>query len=1535
MASSEDEGEAVPHSVSNYHFVNDKDEPVSFSQLPVRWNDGEGLDGERKQIFLHGDTDNGLQKIHKQVMAWKFDLSDENPQILVLSKENNWIRLQKPRKSFEDTIRTILITVHCLYSVKKNPELSRRSLWDHLSKVFRLYEIRPSENDLIDHANIISKAVEKDEILAKSKFLVTFLEEKPRKKKALDEDLGATANFIVDDEMIDELEESDGSDEEDDIFDSVCAICDNGGDILCCEGRCMRSFHATVEAGSDSSCESLGLTNEHVEAIQNFFCKNCQYKRHQCFCCGELGSSDKSLGAEVFPCVSATCGRFYHPRCVAKLLHRESAAEVKELQKKIADGESFTCPIHKCFKCKQVENKMDPDLQFAVCRRCPTSYHRKCLPRKIAFEDVDAEGIIQRAWEDLIPNRILIYCLDHDIDDELGTPIRTHIKFPDDRQKNKKQVSEKLQKKEGVVQKKNPLDLADACRKSSLGKVQKGVDFPSIKAGDGSSKKRVKRLTLPDPPKKQKVGDASVRPLNRNASVKVTKSTDENKVSLGDQLYNNFFGKGSVSVKSREEDTPDSEPKQTLTDKPLAKEKCVSLPLNDASKQRILALVKDAGSSITLEKIIENHKLPTTYGYSSRNVVDKSLTLGKVEVSIEAISAALKELEEGCSVEDAKIVCEPEVLNQIVKWKVIVDSPYMFYFCEILLSVVKAPKLMLILNVQIVDLLHYYVQDGDTVSIWIYILSNCQMLCCLDIVLVGLYLSFQLLEPRLSLAFRTQLYRISDQNWSANLGLSTVPEVSWSSWVVTPMVDFCCGSNDFSLLMKEKLDKIGTRCSYKNYDLVQAKIMGLNPPFGKNAKDANKFIDKALKFKPKLLILIAPPQTERLDKKDPPYDLIWEDDEMLAGKSFYLPGSVDVNDNQLDDWNLTTSLLNLWSRPDWTAKHKAIAQRHGHLSRLQERTNSKTQHETLVSDKAMEAHDPDGEIPMSIDDHPVQNDATEALVLESHKEGFPFDNEKREVHEHGNSGRGKNRSNEDSKKRAHVTNSETRYETLVSHKAVGARDLNGQVPMSMDGHPVLNDAREARVLESHKEGFPFDKEKREVCEKHSNSGHRKNHSNEEIHEHGISSHRKNHSNEEVREHSNSRDRKHRSNEEVREHSNSSHRKNHSNEEIHEHSNSSHRKNHSNEEVREHSNSSHRKHRSNEEVREHSNSSHRKNHSKEEVREHSNSRDRKSRSNEDSKKSRGDKRKSGRESSETSPAFKERGLSQERGQSPLSETFDKLPRLSPPIVSHGRSLADGRSSEPPEFGHFLIGYGENRVDEIDRGYGLSREEHVPGATRRWPSGASPIRSRDLDYGSGLGRVLDYGVRNLAETREHVPGGAREWPIGTSPSRGLDYGVGNLVAQFPGYHRDTTDNRGHRSYSSGFEQNYATGLAIPSDVRLYGQQQQYHDTIRGQRSSGYLRGGDPGFSSPYGHQNPTMGSSYDRMSTSAMDKYNFQLNELNHARVNPSAAVPPHHTAVRNGIPDPRAPPPGYRVDSMNSAQAPHLSYSQHNSSGWLN
>ncbi|KAA8523606.1 hypothetical protein F0562_010029 [Nyssa sinensis] len=815
MASSDDEGESLADTVSNYYFVDEKDEPISFSELPVQWNESESPEGKGKQIFLHGTADNGLQKIYKQVTAWKFDLADAKPEILVLSKENIWIKLQKPRKIYEDTIRTILITVHCLHFVKKNPETSGKSLWDHLAKVFSLYEVRPSENDIVDHVTLIGEAVKWDETLAKSKLLVTFLEEKPRKRKAIEEDVRAEAKsgFIVDDDMIVEAEE-DESDEESDLFDHVCSICDNGGSVLSCEGRCMRSFHATVEAGSESKCKSLGFSNDkEVEAIQNFFCKNCQYKQHQCFSCGLLGSSDKNSGAEVFSCVSATCGRFYHPHCVAKLLHRESQTEAEELQKNIAAGESFTCPVHKCHVCKQGENKMDPELQFAICRRCPKSYHRKCLPRKIAFDDQEDEGIIQRAWDGLLPNRILIYCLKHAIDDDLRTPIRNHIKFPKIGAEKKKGASDLPSSGEKVVQRKRSLASEDFFGKRTAGKALKGFEkLPSVIKEGNSPKNIEKRSSGPVLSKKQKVVDMSGKPLKKTAFMKASKATaNESRPSLGESL----FARYSELVKSRKEGKPDDEHKKTPTVKPAMKEMTSSLALDADNKRRIKALMKDASASIKLEDIIEKHKVPTTHAYSSKNVVDKTITLGKVEGSIEAVRAALEKLDKGCSIEDAKAVCEPGLLNQISKWKnklKVYLAPFLhgMRYTSFGRHFTKVDKLK-----EIVDMLHWYVQDGDMI------------------------------------------------------------------------VDFCCGANDFSCLMKNKLDETGKKCSYKNYDVLQAKndfnfekrdwmsvrpkelppgsqlIMGLNPPFGVNAALANKFINKALEFKPKLLILIVPPETER------------------------------------------------------------------------------------------------------------------------------------------------------------------------------------------------------------------------------------------------------------------------------------------------------------------------------------------------------------------------------------------------------------------------------------------------------------------------------------------------------------------------------------------------------------------------------------------------------------------------------------------------------------------------------------------------
>ncbi|RZB99869.1 Protein ENHANCED DOWNY MILDEW 2 isoform C [Glycine soja] len=124
--------------------------------------------------------------------------------------------------------------------------------------------------------------------------------------------------------------------------------------------------------------------------------------------------------------------------------------------------------------------------------------------------------------------------------------------------------------------------------------------------------------------------------------------------------------------------------------------------------------------------------------------------------------------------------------------------------------------------------------------------------------------------------------------------------------------------------------------SHHNYKGVACRVTvdhgpQTPPPFGLKAALANKFIDKPLTFRPKLLILTVPPETERLDEKRSPYDLVWDDKSFLLGKSFYLLGSVDANDRQIEQWNVKPPPLYLWSRPDWTDKHKVIAQEHGHF----------------------------------------------------------------------------------------------------------------------------------------------------------------------------------------------------------------------------------------------------------------------------------------------------------------------------------------------------------------------------------------------------------------------------------------------------------------------------------------------------------------------------------------------------------------------------------------------------------------------------
>uniref|UniRef100_A0A0E0EKD0 Uncharacterized protein n=1 Tax=Oryza meridionalis TaxID=40149 RepID=A0A0E0EKD0_9ORYZ len=353
--------------VDQYACKDSHEDLVCFSILPFWFDEEHELPGSEKGVYIRGIDCEGRQPVYKRIKAWRVELDCEKPMISVLSSEGNWIRLLNPHPGYaEDIARSVLITIQMTHFVRKHPAENERTLSKHLCEVFRKFFTKPPEvDDLQKSYSLIKYFMKMNPTLVKSKILRRPLEDtwiiiETELRKA-----SPNESFIVSNESSTNYDDytedgSSGSSDDngdndtdgnasDDGTEAVCAICDGGGILLGCKGECKRSFHPKLEDGTKSFCKTLGYSSREVE---------------------------------VFQCCNASCGRFYHPKCVAGLLEPDGACG---LEKRIADGMTFTCP-----------------------------------------KDVTA-----RVWE--VPKgdpKIFIYCLDHDIDATFRTPCRHHIKFP-------------------------------------------------------------------------------------------------------------------------------------------------------------------------------------------------------------------------------------------------------------------------------------------------------------------------------------------------------------------------------------------------------------------------------------------------------------------------------------------------------------------------------------------------------------------------------------------------------------------------------------------------------------------------------------------------------------------------------------------------------------------------------------------------------------------------------------------------------------------------------------------------------------------------------------------------------------------------------------------------------------------------------------------------------------------------------------------------------------------------------------------------
>lgn len=257
---------------------------------------------------------------------------------------------------------------------------------------------------------------------------------------------------------------------------------------------------------------------------------------------------------------------------------------------------------------------------------------------------------------------------EHKVIRELGTPSRDHLIFPNLEVKEKKHKLELLPYRgKNMASKRSEVSEHIATSRNLLKKPKLVGD---IQAGASSkSEKHCSRLQF-SPLKKPNTFITGRKFLKQDASSDFDRSLAKEKDNLTQTesnlkvklLFRPAMSKANETVfKTKNSNKKMHEMRKLESTRPL---------IDGEIEKGILALMKGADSSFSAEEFMKSQQqIFAANACSFRNIVDKTITLGRVEASVKAVRAALEKLEAGGSFEDAKTVCGPEVLKQIFKWK--------------------------------------------------------------------------------------------------------------------------------------------------------------------------------------------------------------------------------------------------------------------------------------------------------------------------------------------------------------------------------------------------------------------------------------------------------------------------------------------------------------------------------------------------------------------------------------------------------------------------------------------------------------------------------------------------------------------------------------------------------------------------------------------------------------------------------------------------------------------------------------------------